>query len=254
MVTRILAAGHDVVVHARRPEAHGALQTAGAAITTSIREAAAGVDVLGVNVFDDAQLHQVMFDEGVLGHCAPGTVVVVHSTGDPGLVEALASSAPTGVRVVDATFSGTALDVAKGRLTLICGCDEEALAAARPVLDAYASRIFHVGSVGAGRKLKLLNNMLFAAQVSLANETLDAALAMGLHKADIVAAIGASSGASYAFDKFNSSAAPAEILAGLKPYLDKDVHTARACLALLGRDTPLLDHAARWGLNRKSDT
>jgi 3-hydroxyisobutyrate dehydrogenase-like beta-hydroxyacid dehydrogenase len=152
---------------------------------------------------------------------AAGTVIVIHSTGDPELVAALASGAPTGVAVVDAPFSGTAQDVAEGRLTLICGCDAPVLGRVRPVLDAYASKIFRVGPVGAARNLKLLNNLLFAAQVSLASEALAAAQAMGLGRADSVAAIGASSGSSYALHKLTASVNPSQVLAAMQPYLER---------------------------------
>jgi 3-hydroxyisobutyrate dehydrogenase-like beta-hydroxyacid dehydrogenase len=247
MVARILASGHDVVVHARRPEAHAELQGRGAKVTSAILEAATDVDILGVNLFDDEQLRRVMYDQGVLNRVSRGTVIVIHSTGDPALVEALASSAPPGVAVVDATFSGTAQDVTAARLTLICGCDARVLDRVRPVLDAYASKVFRVGPVGAARKLKLLNNLLFAAQISLANEALAAARAMGLGRADSVAAIGASSGSSYALHKLAGSASPLQVLAAMQPYLDKDVRLARTYLAGLGSETPLLDQAAPWG-------
>lgn len=253
MVARILTSGHDVVVHARHPDAHAELQACGAQITPAILAAVTDVDMLGVNLFDDEQLRQVMYEQGVLDRVSPGTVIVIHSTGDPELVAALAASAPPGVAVVDTPFSGTAQDVAEARLTLICGCDAPVLDRVRPVLDAYASKIFRVGPVGAARKLKLLNNLLFAAQVSLANEALAAAQAMGLGRADSVAAIGASSGSSYALHKFAGSVNPSQVLAAMQPYLEKDVHLAKTYLAELGCKVPLLDQAAPWGLDEEGE-
>jgi len=120
-------------------------------------------------------------------------------------MDELARAAPEGVRVLDAPFSGTAQVAAAGGLTLLVGGEASPLELARPVLSAFASTILPVGPQGAGRGLKLINNLLFAAQMSLADEALQAAAALGLDRQAAALAIGQCSGASYAMAKFTDS-------------------------------------------------
>lgn len=249
MALQVVKAGRALVGHVRRPEEREALRGAGATLTSSAQEVAAQADILCVCVFDDAQLQAALVDSGALAALRPGAVVAIHSTGAPGVVEALARQAPAGVRVLDAPFSGTAEVAGRGGLTLFVGGEPEALEAARPVLSAFSGTIFRVGGVGAGRRLKLLNNLLFAAQVALSSEALEAARAMGLDPAVFVEAVGRSSGASYALDKFAPDLPVDAIMAGLKSYLDKDVDAARSAARDEGLDLPRLFAAAdHWRL------
>lgn len=245
MALRALAAGHSVVGHSRRPNPQ--LVAAGAVLTGSIREAAAQAQVLCVCLFDDAQVHDALIVQGALAALRPGTVMALHTTGAPDLMQDLAHAAPQGVRMLDAPFSGTAAVAAEGRLTLLVGGETWALDQARPVLSSFANTILHVGSQGAGRGLKLINNLLFAAQITLANEALEAAAAMGLDPHTAAEAMGQCSAASYAMAKFAGQAPHDLMLAAIKPYLDKDVDVAQTALDTVGARLPLLTAAARWG-------
>jgi 3-hydroxyisobutyrate dehydrogenase-like beta-hydroxyacid dehydrogenase len=211
-------------------------------------ETAEAAEILGVSLFDDGQVRDALLDGGALAALRPETIVVLHTTGDPRLPEELAQKAPSGVAILDTTFSGTAAMTALGNLTLLVGGDAAALEAARPILSTYAGTILHVGGLGAGRRLKLLNNLLFAAQFSLAAEILAAAEAMGLDRRQAVEAFGVCSGASYAMERFADAASPQAIVERVKPYLDKDVAVAREALTQLGASLPLAYGAAPWGL------
>ena len=79
MVERLAAAGHDLVVYARRAEAETALAGLGVRHTAELTEAAAGVDVLLLCVFSDAQLTEIA---GPLAAALPdGAVFASHVTG-----------------------------------------------------------------------------------------------------------------------------------------------------------------------------
>ena len=75
-------------------------------------------------------------------------------------VRALPASAPDGI----------------GKLTLLIGGDGAAIERARPALETFAARMLHVGGSGAGRAMKLVNNMLFAAHAQIG---VDAGVAPG---------------------------------------------------------------------------
>lgn len=228
MVLRIRAAGHEVIGHSRRDDGRESLRAAGVTLTRSLVETARGADMLGVAVFDDAQLREVLLGpEGVLAAMQPGAVVFTHTTGSPRLAEEIARRAPPGVEFLDACFSGTAQQASEGRLTLMVGGSNEALERARPVIGTYGGNIVHAGPVGMGQRMKLLNNILFGAHTLLAMEAVNIAERQGLPRHVLVPALMASSGASYALNMFGGAATPAQLFEGLRKYIDKDVEVAR---------------------------
>lgn len=247
MAARVLAAGHQVAGFVRPGRDRSRLTAAGARLADNLADAVCGAEVVVVALFDDAQLRELLLQEGGLAALSPGAVLAVHTTGAPSVVEALASARPD-VDVLDATFSGTAADAAAGRIRLFLGGADTAIARARPVLAAYCDPILPIGPVGAARRLKLINNLLFAAQVSLAAEALQALERMGVAKGSALPALRISSGGSFALEQF--ARGPTEqVLAGLARYLDKDVDAAREAAAAEGLELPLLSAAgARWGL------
>ena len=244
MVLRCLQAGHDLKACVRRSDEGVEVRAAGVAPCASGAEAAFDVDVLGVCLFDDSQVRQALIVDGALAAMRPNSVVMIHTTGDPDLFGELAAQAPVGVDLLDAPFSGDRDAVCAGGLTVMAGGEAQVLAAARPVLEAYSGRILHVGALGDGRRVKLLNNLLFAAQVSMAVEVLNAVDSWGLDQAVVRQAISASSGASYAMARFSGSAEAVDVLARIKPYLDKDVAMAGSILGDGVRGLPLTAAAA----------
>ena len=107
-----------------------------------------------------------MCSPGVLSAMSPGSALVVHTTGSPRTVQAIAAHSP-GIDVLDAPVSGGPHNIAAGAITLFVGGPDDAVARVRPVLAAYGDPILHVGPLGAGQAVKLTNNALFAAQIGL---------------------------------------------------------------------------------------
>ena len=137
MVDRIAAAGHELTVFARRPEARRELAEAGLDAVDTAGEAAGAAEVLVVCTFNDEQVREVLYDSGALARMAPGSVLVNHVTGSPTLIRSLAADAPAGVGVLDVPVSGGPHDIAAGRLTLLVGGSGADLESARPVLATY---------------------------------------------------------------------------------------------------------------------
>jgi len=235
MVERALAAGHEVCVYARGQ----GLEAAKAAGATAVRDyaaVAAQSELLGICVFNDAQLREVMFEGGALAALKPGAVVVSHTTGSPDMVRELGAKAPAGVSVIDATFSGGPDDVAAGRLAIMVGGEAGAVERARPLISTYADRIHLVGPLGHGQTVKLLNNLLFAANLQNAAEILRVAEKQGLDTATCARILQDCSGASYASALFQR--APVEaMLRATWSYLVKDVATALDTARRSGIDT-----------------
>ena len=168
MVTRLVEAGHDVTVLGRSAEKRAAIAQLGASTVAHTAEVSAQADAVIVCLFTDEQVQQVCLADDLLPTMPPGSALVVHTTGSPRTVETIAvRAAPHHVDVVDAPVSGGPHNAAAGALTLFVGGAEDAVARVRPVLSCYGDPVLHVGPLGAGQKVKLVNNALFAAHIGL---------------------------------------------------------------------------------------
>lgn len=243
MALRVLGAGHELAAYARG-QGKDAVAEKGGRLVPDYVEVAGACDVLGVCVFSDAQLRECLIDTGALAALKPGAVVAIHTTGSPKLAKELGERAARGAFVLDACFSGGQAETAEGKLTLMVGGEASALEAARPILATYASTIFHVGALGAGQTVKLLNNLLFATNVRYAVGALEAAEAQGLDPQAAAKVIQASSGASMAMGLFGN-APPQQFMKAIRHYMLKDVQAAEAAATDAGFDLsgfqPIID-------------
>ena len=101
---RLVGAGQALAFHARNPQVVAELTGLGAVDAGSLRGVAETSDVVVVCVYDDDQVTEVCLDtDGVLGHMAPGSILINHTTVDPGTVKILDDRASAvGVGVLDA--------------------------------------------------------------------------------------------------------------------------------------------------------
>jgi len=169
MAGRLIRAGNRVTVFNRHPDrAAFVAARLGAEVAATAREAASRADIVFLSLADDAAVRQVATDLAV--GLRPGAVVLDMSTVHPDTsraVETLVAAA--GASMLDAPVSGSVPVVERGELTVLVGGDETALGRARPALEAFASRIFHLGPVGSGSTMKLaVNAILYALNQALA--------------------------------------------------------------------------------------
>ncbi|MCV7105070.1 NAD-binding protein [Mycolicibacterium chitae] len=251
MAQRILEAGHHLAVYARRPEQARPLIMRGAIAADSLGALAAHSEVLGVCVGTDDQVQQVA--DVVLPHMTAGSVLAVHSTVAPQLCVRLAAAAPHGVEVLDAPVSGGRARAFDGELTVMVGGPELPVQQSLPVFETFGSPVLHVGPLGSGQVLKLVNNYLFAAQVAVTEQAIVLCRELGLDVALSMTAIASSTGSSRANQMFVAggcrSAFPrhSEGTTHGARLLAKDIALMDGLLA--DRKPPaLLDSAARAGL------
>lgn len=248
MVDRLLAAAHlPVHLFARRPEVAERFAAKGAVIEPTLAALAARCDVILVCLFSDAQLVEVALDpDGILAAMRPGTVLASHTTAGVNTIERMAQVAATrGAEVVDAPVSGTATDIAAGRLTVLLGGSEHAVQRCRVPMAEYASALVPVGKVGDATKIKLLNNALFASQMRLALDVMRLAGELGIDPGLATKALRHCSGDSYAIGMLDKLGT--EVIAGSEPFLVKDVGVVREVAAELGVDLGLLGQTAGDG-------
>jgi 3-hydroxyisobutyrate dehydrogenase-like beta-hydroxyacid dehydrogenase len=244
---RIGAAGFPLTVWARRPEAAATL-TGVAEVATSPAGVGRASDVVGICVFDGAGVREVLFGpDGVAQGLAEGGVVVIHTTLAPEEVRRLAEeAAASGLHVLDAPVSGGRVVAADGGLTVMVGGAPEVLDRVRPVLASYAADVVHLGGVGAGQQAKLLNNVLFAAQLVLADDALRLGAAAGLDPAGLAAVLGTSSATSVpARVRYGAGSLAALAPTQVNPTLVKDVGLLAAVLGEAA-DEDLLRTAQRF--------
>ena len=159
----------------RRPSSRS--PTPPAKVAESPAELAAASDLVCLCVVGDADVDEITGGEhGVLAGIKPGGVIAVHSTVHPNTCRELAKKAGAqGVSVIDAPVSGGGPAAAEGRLLVMVGGDADVVERCRPVFETYADPIVHLGELGSGQTTKLLNNLLFTANLGTAATALSLA-------------------------------------------------------------------------------
>jgi 3-hydroxyisobutyrate dehydrogenase len=183
MAGHLAAAGHELAVYNRSPGkaeawvAHNRGTRADSAV-----EAATGADVVIACVGADRDVEEVtMGPNGAFAAMAPGSLFIDHTTVSARLARRLADQGQErGLRCVDAPVSGGQAGAEKGALSIMCGGSDEAVAAARPLMQAYAARIVHVGPAGHGQLTKMVNQICIAGTVQGLAEAIHFAKAAGV--------------------------------------------------------------------------
>lgn len=142
----------------------------GTDVASSAADAASKVDVVLTSLADDEALEGVYLGaDGVVEGIASEAVAVDTSTVDPRTVEKVGAAIDaTGASFLDCPVSGSVSTVDAGELTIMVGGDGAALDRARPVLDALAARVVHIGPRGTGAATKLaVNHLVHGLNVAL---------------------------------------------------------------------------------------
>lgn len=218
MARRMIDAGLDTVLWARRAATLDPYRGSAARFAGSVAELGRQADHVGICVVNDQDVQQVC-DE-LIPAMRSGSLIAIHSTIHPESCRAIERQAAVGgIKVIDAPVSGGGPVAEAGELTVMVGGDAGDVEAARPALESFGKLIVHLGPVGAGQHAKLINNTLFSAHLGMAHVALLAAEQLGMAKESLAELICASSGRSYALevrarmpepDKFRH---PAELLA-----------------------------------------
>jgi 3-hydroxyisobutyrate dehydrogenase-like beta-hydroxyacid dehydrogenase len=248
MVGRLLDAGHNVAVYARREDLRHRLEAKGAGVAESVADLARSSDVLISCLFSDEQLRETgLGADGFIVNAKPGAVFVSHTTGTVSTLETLKNASTAGPVVLDAPVSGTADDIAAGMLTVLIGGPNDAVASVTPVLAAYADPVVPTGALGSALALKLINNLLFAANAQLLASATQLGSQLGVAPDVLLSTLQVCSAGSHVaahahriggMDRFTE-------LAG--PFLRKDIAACREAVAESGVDLGLLGTAVREG-------
>jgi 3-hydroxyisobutyrate dehydrogenase-like beta-hydroxyacid dehydrogenase/SAM-dependent methyltransferase len=175
MATNLLAADFPLTVHNRHRQREEPLAALGARRAANPWEAATGSTLLCLCLSDDAAVRAVLLEgpDAASGGLAPGSLVIDFSTIAPASSEELAARLQErGVAYLDAPVTGGTEGARAGTLTVLVGGNERDLERARPLLEVVGSRVSHFGPVGAGQRVKAVNQVLVAGSYGAVAEAL----------------------------------------------------------------------------------
>jgi len=184
MATSALRAGIPTIVWNRTPEATRDLAELGAEVAETAADAARRAAIVVTMVTDTDAVISIARDEGMLGALARGAIWVQMSTiGVAGIerVVALVEKERPDITLLDAPVSGSKDPAEHGQLTIFASGPDAARAPVTPLFDALGQRTIWVGPVGAGTRLKIVNNtwLAFAAEAVAASVALGRRLGLG---------------------------------------------------------------------------
>ena len=239
MSERLLAAGHDVTVYARRIEVREHFVAAGAAVTDSLAEAARAAEVVHVCMYSDEQLETVALgDDGLVANLGDDALLVSHTTGSPATIQRIAAAGNG--HVVDAPFSGGADNVLACTLTVMLGGAPADVERARVTVAAYADPILPIAALGSALAVKLVNNALFAANIQLVAQAEQIANDLGVDTPTFAKVVQQSSGASYVMGLIAGMGSTKSLVDAAGHYMRKDIDVVREVADGLGVDLGVL--------------
>lgn len=191
MAANLLRAGHDVVVWNRTATRMAPLVEVGATAAASPAEVARQCPIVLICVSDTPDVEAVVKGPGgILEGLSEGSLVVDHSTISPSATIRLAEAVGAkGASWIDAPVSGGSEGAERGTLSIMAGGSDDDLERARPYLEAFGSTITHVGGVGDGQRVKIVNQVLVVGTQLAVSEALLFADAAGLDLDQTLAAV-----------------------------------------------------------------
>jgi 3-hydroxyisobutyrate dehydrogenase len=157
--------GLSTIVWNRDPEVARQMADQGAEVALSAADAVKGADVVVTMVTDTQAVTSIAVDLGMLEALSPGTVWAQMSTiGLEGTatIGSIVEKERSDVMFLDAPVSGSKIPAEQGNLTIFASGPEEARPIVEPVFESIGQRSVWLGPIGAGSRMKLVNNTLLA--------------------------------------------------------------------------------------------
>jgi 3-hydroxyisobutyrate dehydrogenase-like beta-hydroxyacid dehydrogenase len=199
MAANLVRAGYELDVWNRTRETAERFAAAHeAGVAESPAALAAGCEIVLTMVVDGDQVESVLLGPtGVAAGASPGLLCVDCSTIGPAATTSIgARLAERGIGFLDAPVTGSAPRAEDATLTIMAGGTEDGFERARPLLEAMGKLVLHVGPLGHGQTIKLINNSVAAANALALAQALLVGSAAGVDLDDLVSVMEAGSGGS----------------------------------------------------------
>ena len=250
MAANLVKAGHKVVAFDLVAASRDQAKADGAAIAESTVAAVKGAEVVVTML--PAGRHVLSVWNEVVPVMAKGALIIDCSTIDvESAKQSHALASKHGVGSVDAPVSGGTGGAKGATLTFMCGGEEKAFAAARPVLENMGKKIVHCGGAGAGQAAKICNNMILGISMIAVSEAFALAEKLGLSHQALFDVASTSSGQCWSLTSYCPVPGPVPTSPANNDYkpgfaaalMVKDLTLAQDAAKAAGAATPLGKHA-----------
>ena len=250
MAANLVKAGHKVTAFDLVAASRDQARADGAAIAETSVGAVRGSDV--VITMLPAGKHALSVWNEVVPAMTKGALIIDCSTIDvESAKQAHALASKHGVGSIDAPVSGGTGGARGATLTFMCGGNEEAFAAAKPVLEKMGKRIVHCGGSGAGQAAKICNNMILGVSMIAVGEAFALAEKLGLSHQALFDVASTSSGQCWSLTSYCPVPGPVPTSPANNDYkpgfasalMVKDLTLAQDAAKAAGAATPLGKHA-----------
>ena len=199
---RLLEAGQAVCGFDLKIERCEHLRACGGTVAASPAALANQTRRLILAVFDDGDIERALWGEdGVMRATTLPHVIVSTTTSDPErVIETARRAKAEGVPILDATISGTSVQVRQRDSIMMIGGDEKAVALCDELFEMLAKQWFHVGDAGAGARAKLVINLVLGLNRAALGEGLAFAERLGLDTSALIGVLKASAAYSQVMD------------------------------------------------------
>ena len=235
MAQSMAKGGIDVFGFDLNAQALKALEQVGGTAAKSAADAALGCQVLVSVVVNAAQTRMVLFGEkGAAAHMQRGGVIISCATMAPEQARSLAKDAEAiGLHYLDAPMSGGAVKAAAGQLTFMASGTAATFAAAQPVLDLVAGKVYKLGdAAGAGAAFKMVNQLLAGVHIAAACEAMTFAAKLGLDLDKVYEVITTSAGNSWMFEN-------------RVPHILEGDYSPRSAISIFTKDLGIINDMSR---------
>ena len=250
MAANLVKAGHKVIAFDLVGASRNQARQDGASIAETAVASVKGADVVVTML--PAGKHVLSVWNEVIPAMTKGALIIDCSTIDvESAKQAHALAARQGVASVDAPVSGGTGGAKGATLTFMCGGEDKAFAAARPVLEKMGKKIVHCGGAGAGQAAKICNNMILGVSMIAVSEAFALAEKLGLSHQALFDVASTSSGQCWSLTSYCPVPGPVPTSPANNDYkpgfasalMVKDLTLAQDAAKAAGAATPLGKHA-----------
>ena len=161
----------SIVGHRNRENVEDLLKRGAREVDTPV-ELAIATDLIVLCVTGTPEVEEIVLGrDGIINECREGLIIIDCSTCIPTSTLKISEKIKAkGGIFVDAPMARTPKEAEEGRLNIMVGTDDKTFAIVKPVIESFAENIFHIGPVGSGHKLKLINNFIALGHAIIAAE------------------------------------------------------------------------------------
>jgi len=255
MAQNLLKAGHAVTGLDIAKSQIEKLVASGGRAAGSVKDAAAGVDIVVTMLPAGAQVRDIYLgNDGVIAAASAGTLLIDSSTIDVETARAVAAAAQgRGLAMLDAPVSGGVGGAQGATLTFMVGGPDAAFEKAKPILEAMGRTIVHAGGAGNGQAAKICNNMILGVSMIAVSEAFVLAEKLGLDAQKLFDISSKSSGQCWSMTSYCPVPGPVPTSPANRDYqagftaamMLKDLNLAQDAAKAAGAATPLGADAAK---------